>query len=443
MSGMPKILSPADHAGRPTVEREPRSTDRGCVLLASADLGSGELVRAAIERLGYDVVELAPTRSFDRSGWTEAVALVVDAEASDWSALPAQLPASVPKLLVASAPDFATRLLAARSGYASVLVHPVDTIELSHRLDSAARTRRRGRYSAILVDDAALPAELHALVLRHAGFDVRIVDRPECLLPALEDELPDVLLLDLTMPDVDGIELAKVVRQSRRFDLVPILFLSSVQDQDRQLAARRSGGDDFIVKPVHPQRFVAQVSLRIERSREQAALIERDGLTGVLNHGHFADRLAQVARTAEGPVAMAMIDIDRFKAVNDTWGHSVGDRVIRALSNLLASGVGACDAVGRCGGEEFGVLLPGSTAEEALGLVDGLREAFGRMVFEEEGGSFSVGFSAGVAILRDRDARTMAAEADSALYIAKRRGRNRVEICRGGTFDLPTRADPR
>ncbi len=106
-----------------------------------------------------------------------------------------------------------------------------------------------------------------------------------------------------------------------------------------------------------------QVPRRGHESRRLA------GLTGILNHGHFANRLAQVARTVDGPVALAMIDIDRFKAVNDTWGHAVGARVIRALSNLLASGVGPLDAVGRCGGEEFGVLLPGLAADDAFALI--------------------------------------------------------------------------
>jgi diguanylate cyclase (GGDEF)-like protein len=158
----------------------------------------------------------------------------------------------------------------------------------------------------------------------------------------------------------------------------------------------------------------------------------RDGLTGLLNHTRFKEQInieITRARRLQQPLSLAMIDIDHFKHVNDTYGHPAGDRVLRLLSRFLERRLRCTDVCGRFGGEEFGVLLTGADAEQAAKVMDALREDFSQLEQTAEQQAFHVTFSCGIADLTAAtDATQIIRQADRALYRAKHGGRNQVRI---------------
>jgi diguanylate cyclase (GGDEF)-like protein len=142
------------------------------------------------------------------------------------------------------------------------------------------------------------------------------------------------------------------------------------------------------------------VHMRAERARALRSMMERDSLTGLLNHGRFKDRLAhelERCRRTSAEISLALIDLDHFKRVNDSYGHMSGDQVIRALSHALMAGLRRIDIIGRYAGEEFGVNLLDTPPAKAGTVIDGLRERFADIAFETDGQAFSSTFSAGIA----------------------------------------------
>jgi diguanylate cyclase (GGDEF)-like protein len=191
------------------------------------------------------------------------------------------------------------------------------------------------------------------------------------------------------------------------------------------------GGDDFLVKPIRRDHLVSALCARLRRARDLRSLMERDSLTRVLNHTNIKQQLdLELARAKRHglPLAYAMIDVDRFKQVNDAHGHRAGDRVLQALARLLQQRLRKSDIVGRYGGEEFAVVMPGATADAGARVVDEIRAAFAHVRHRTGAAGFTASFSAGVAAFPDRpDAVALHDAADRALYAAKAAGRNRVE----------------
>jgi diguanylate cyclase (GGDEF)-like protein len=240
------------------------------------------------------------------------------------------------------------------------------------------------------------------------------------------------------MPGCTGLELAAVIRQQEAYVSVPIVYLSAETDVDKQLAAMRLGGDSFLSKPIRREHLISAVRGRVERLRVLRSFMVRDSLTGLLNHTVIKEQLAlEVARTArvnsEGrgmELCFALVDIDHFKLVNDTYGHPTGDRVIKSISRLLQQRLRKSDMVGRYGGEEFAIILPNTGKAGALELLDELRRGFSQVRHQSEGREFYVTFSAGIAqfSLQLANANQLCNAADRALYEAKARGRNCVAI---------------
>ena len=238
--------------------------------------------------------------------------------------------------------------------------------------------------------------------------------------------------MDLYMPQCRGKDLAGVIRQEPAYDSVPIVFLSAEDDLIKQLDVMTIGGDDFLTKPIRPEHLVLAVYTRARRFRSLRSLMLRDSLTGLLNHTttreHVEAELARMKRE-EKPLALAMLDLDHFKRINDTYGHVTGDRVLKTFSSMLRQRLRGSDIIGRTGGEEFSVALPGATQEQAFSIMDDVREAFACVRQEHDGVEFNVTFSCGIAMFPEHDTITDLAEAaDKALYKAKNKGRNRIVI---------------
>jgi diguanylate cyclase (GGDEF)-like protein len=343
------------------------------------------------------------------------------------------LSASGPVILVTARDSLDFRLAASDAGVTALVRRPVNAIELSEWMSHFADRDDDRPLSVLIVDDDYVFTRVNAAVLRSAGIETAVINDPAQVLAYLERFVPDLVLMDVQMPDIDGVRLTRIIRQTRRFVSMPIVFLSSATDEAQQFTARRLGGDDFIMKPVAPQKLIEVVKLRIERSTVLRSMIERDRLTGLYNATSFRERLSlelERSRRSGGELSLAVIDIDHFKRVNDTHGHGAGDTVLRALAGILQSKLRRVDVVGRLGGEEFGVLLMDAGANAAGGVIDRLRIEFGRQFFEAGGHDFTVSFSAGVTSRRglETTAEGMMLAADDALYAAKSGGRNNVVI---------------
>lgn len=341
-----------------------------------------------------------------------------------------------PILFIGEREDLAQRREALRGGAEAFLARPVNPMELVDALDRITVPANATHLRVMIVDDSHVSARHHAEILEQAGMTVFIVTEPLTVLRPLREFRPDLILMDLHMPDINGQELAALIRQERSYHSIPIVYLSAESDGERQFAALRHGGDDFLEKPIAADKLVRSVVVRARRFHELAAMISRDSLTGLLNHTATKERLAaMMAHTQDEsiPLSFAIFDIDHFKSVNDTYGHPIGDLVLKALSRLMKQRLRMGEALGRLGGEEFAAILPGASADEARKRLDDVREEFASLHHSAGETVFSVSFSVGVAEANAQDSiASLSDAADGALYAAKRSGRNRIEIAKRG-----------
>lgn len=349
--------------------------------------------------------------------------------------------AIVPVLCVSDKNDLPPRLKAIRIGSQFFLQKPVDAFYLSKILDSLCDNSNEESYRILIVDDSQTLAEYYALILKNAGMTTKFITNPLSLLNAIDEFQPDLILMDIYMPNCTGLELAAVLRQEARYMRIPIIFLSTEENRFKQLSALNIGGDDFLTKPVLPRHLIETVRSRAKRASSLNYFMIRDSLTGLLNHTNILQRLeVELARASRQgfSVSFVMLDIDHFKKVNDNHGHPMGDKVLKNLSSLLLSSLRKTDIVGRYGGEEFAIIMPNTEGAACLIIMNTLREKFERLVHNINSHSFHATFSAGIANFPPlSEAKSLIASADKALYLAKREGRNRI-VC----FEMQSEETP-
>ena len=336
----------------------------------------------------------------------------------------------LPLILTSTGSGFADRLKAVKSGATVFLPKPFEVEDLVERLASLDEAKYERPFRVVIAEDDGPLAAFYQLTLEHAGMETRIVRRPSKLLDTLSGFDPDLIIMDLYMPECTGLDLAQIVRQFPAYTTVPILFLSTELRLDLQLRARHLGADDFLPKPLQPGQLLSAVTSRANRYRDLKKLTDRDSLTGLLNHTNILrnlEREMSVATRSGQPVAFAMVDIDHFKSVNDTYGHAVGDQVIMRVTHLIKNRLRRVDYVGRYGGEEFAVVMPNTDAAAAKEVMDKLREGARELEHKSENKTFHVTFSCGIAAYPQfKNVLDVAAAADEALYKAKHAGRNQV-----------------
>jgi diguanylate cyclase (GGDEF)-like protein len=310
---------------------------------------------------------------------------------------------------------------------------PVDWDLLMRRLQYLLQPRCKvGRILAVENDPEYVPALRQ--VLEGAGHRLWICSDPQRFALDLERFRPDLVLMSALSAGPSGYSLLRWLRQQEQYATVPALMMATRGELAARIETARAGGDDHLVKPVPPELLLSAVEGRLERSRYLNDLINQDGLTGLLHGTALMERArAHVERMRRFPphrAVWAMIDLDHFKAINDRYGHGAGDGVLIALAALLRRNLRQSDSIGRAGGEEFALLLDGSSEKAAAGVVERLRQEFGATVHAGAARSaFQTTLSAGVARLRrDMTVLDWREAADSALYAAKSAGRNRVEI---------------
>lgn len=286
----------------------------------------------------------------------------------------------------------------------------------------------------LVVDDDRDMLRIVRAYLQPEGFRLRLHTDPAQALDDLQANPPDVLITDWNMPGMTGLELCRRVRSLDQPKYIYVLIATGKSGSEAAVEGLGAGADDFLVKPLDRAELLARLraGLRVvglERRLRQLA--HTDALTGVATRRWFLERIQQEfdhMRRRGGRLACAMLDVDLFKRVNDTYGHAAGDRVLGLVAGVLGASCRSHDLVGRFGGEEFCIALPDANEAQAAAWAERVVSGIRQLRFPIDGGSFAVTASIGVAE-RSGDADTPEAlidRADQALLVAKQRGRDRV-----------------
>ncbi|HSK18863.1 MAG TPA: diguanylate cyclase [Longimicrobiales bacterium] len=295
----------------------------------------------------------------------------------------------------------------------------------------------------LVVDDNQDNIEIIATRLRYRGYEILEAGDGEQALALVREAAPDLILLDVMLPDIDGYEISRRIKGADDLPFIPIILVTARDSTQDKVAGLDAGADDYLTKPINFPELEARVRsmLRIkrlqdeleEKNKELERLSISDGLTGLFNHRHIhgllAEEFERVARTNDC-MSVAMFDLDHFKSVNDTYGHQAGDRVLVELADILREVARDVDRLGRYGGEEFMALLPETCIDDAAVFVERVRREVARRPFDVGGDDpLHMTLSAGVATYPHetiRDVESLVRLADQALYTAKETGRNRV-----------------
>jgi diguanylate cyclase (GGDEF)-like protein len=412
------------------------------VLVVESDSRDRPALVRGLEQEGFTVTA-APTLAQARSALAGRLpdAVIVDVgpdEASGFAlieALRAKPGGERPVVFVVSPHGgVLDRVEAIHCGADGHFARPVDLPALVRRMRFLLDRERAEPPRILSVEDDAHQEAFLRTVLSSAGYEFRAVAEPARLEVELASFRPDLVLMDVNLPGVSGYDLVRSLRQDERYATVPVIVLTTRGEMEARIEATQAGGDEHLVKPVSPALLLSTVAARVERGRFLRTLVERDGLTGLLTHTALLERArVSVSKKRRDPRrhwTWIMIDLDRFKAVNDRYGHPVGDQVLGRLSGLLRARLRQADVVGRYGGEEFAVVLEDLGGPDAVRLLERVRAEFAAIEHRpRDGDPFHVTLSAGLATLEDgEELSSWVQAADEALYAAKEAGRDRVVV---------------
>jgi two-component system cell cycle response regulator len=298
------------------------------------------------------------------------------------------------------------------------------------------------KFRIAVVDDDAAIRRLVRLFLKRSGYD--IVEFPtgnearEQLL-----KIPwDLAILDRRLPDMDGVMLAQELKSRPEFKARFVIMLTGEDDQADKVEGLDLGADDYVTKPFQYPELMARIRAGkrivdlqkelLETNKRLERLSITDGLTNLYNHRYFQDELARAFEESVRygrPLSLAIVDLDYFKKVNDSYGHAVGDEVLKAVSKLFQESIRSTDLAARYGGEEFGVMMPETELHDAMTFAEKIRTLIESAPIQTQAGHVPVTVSIGVASVphpKIHAAKELIVAADNALYRAKNGGRNQV-----------------
>ncbi len=298
----------------------------------------------------------------------------------------------------------------------------------------------------VLAEDEPASRTLLTRQLSKAGYDVTACENGRIALDAIRQQGSCIVVADWMMPEMDGLELCRTVRSlcaAEELGFVYYILLTAHSEKDQIVAGLEAGADDYLTKPYHKQELLArlrageriyllQADLR-NANKQLEQLANTDTLTGLANRRHLFERFAELWSMGQRkgrPLGCVMLDIDKFKSVNDTWGHAAGDYVLKNVARTCRENLRPYDILGRFGGEEFCIVSPENDAAGTAALAERLRIAIAESHFEFEGQTIPVTISLGVGEREENHAAPddLIAVADAMLYQAKENGRNQVWI---------------
>ena len=322
-----------------------------------------------------------------------------------------------------------------RAGADDILVKPFDTQSLLDKVDEIIAQSRPKHLRIAMVDD---DPDLHRIVeqaVSPVGFHLYPLEDPSDTIEMLSEIMPDLLLLDIDMPGMNGVEVCRAIRTDVRFKALPIIFLSSNSDEKTTVKGFRAGADDYVTKPFRVNELVARIQSRVKRNDILSEQAHRDGLTQLYHnqyfHKHLNDTISEAQRYRDS-FCLVMLDIDDFKNVNDAHGHLTGDRLIQELAKFLQLRLRHSDVIARYGGDEFAILLKRISPYDCKSLFVLLKDDFKKRKFNSQNTSeiIQVTLSVGISVyphdgfFKDE----LIKAADSALYQSKLSGKDAVSV---------------
>jgi len=285
------------------------------------------------------------------------------------------------------------------------------------------------RQKILIIDDNNDNIKVAANIIKSEDLLVWATLNPHEGLKIAEKKLPDLILLDIQMPDLNGYEVCRILKSNDTTKDIPVMFMTASTDDKSIDKAYKVGAVDYITKPIKKMELLARVNTQLRLSRLINDLKEAsytDGLTKLYNHKKILEILASEIERAnryKRPFSVLMVDIDRFKTVNDEYGHLVGDKVLERLASEIKQQIREVDTAGRYGGEEFLIIYPEVGGEEAVQAAERLRQSVEKTPFDN---GLKITISGGLAKYTGEDPRILVRKADDNLYQAKNSGRNKI-----------------
>lgn len=343
----------------------------------------------------------------------------------------------IPVLVFTVRDGFSDRVAVARLGGRAFLPKPIPAHQVLESVrDILQRNRTATRPRVLAVDDDPLLLKVIARFLQPWGIELRTLEDPRRFWETLEATVPDLLILDVQMPYISGIDLCQVVRNDNSWNELPILFLSADKDTATIHRLYQAGADDYIAKPVTEPELVTRIFNRLERIQLLRAIAETDPLTGVANRTQSTKELhryLRLANTYQQPLCLVVLDVDNFRKINEQMGHETGDRVLHRLGMILRQKFRSDDVVARWGGEEFVIGMYGMNQKDGMRRLSEILEKLQSEVFLVRGyPPLQITFSGGIAEYskHGKDLPSLYRAASRSLAQAKSAGGDRVFIAR-------------
>lgn len=301
----------------------------------------------------------------------------------------------------------------------------------------------------LIIDDSRLITQFGKSILTGKGHEVLTADSGELGLEMALRDQPDLVLLDVILPGMDGYQICRKLKTTAQSQDIPVIMLTSKAEPADKIKGLELGAVDYVTKPFDAGELIARVNTHLrmkelyealqEKNRQLQEMVNRDGLTDLFNHRFFHEHLTRemdrVLRYG-GVISCVIIDIDFFKKVNDTYGHQAGDLILKDVAGILQKGIRESDLAARYGGEEFALILLQTEPQTAILISERIRSQIAARPFLPVEPALHITASFGIAsfpspgIQAERD---LVEAADQALYQAKKGGRNRVVLSNTGT----------
>ena len=287
------------------------------------------------------------------------------------------------------------------------------------------------KHTVLIVDDTESNIDI-LLELLGSDYDILVSLDGENALDIIDNEKIDLILLDIMMPDMDGYEVCRILKSKPTTEDIPVIFITAKTDEDSIEKAYEVGGIDYVTKPFKPRELTARVKTQLKITdlmHHLENIASYDEMTGIYNRRKFFELAMKKFETTEKRLFGVMIDIDKFKNINDTYGHPFGDKVIKAVTATISNHLSDDAIFGRIGGEEFVIICNLDSKELILKLIEKIRMEIESLVILTESNeavkcTISEGIAEKTSDIKSLD--NLLKEADLALYKAKGDGRNRV-----------------
>lgn len=441
IAGLVRALKTASNVTTSAEPHAEQHSGRASVSILGSRKGPTAELGDALHRFGCDVRYYTDTESLVSRMQGEPPKVIV----ADTAMLPGMAPLSaelvrlrtqlslqIPLIFVSDSTALQLRVDAIRAGGDGYFVAPLDNAAVATQICDMAVPAEPSPYRVLVVEDDPTQADFSASILRKAGIEVLQVTEPVKVIDSLRTFRPDLILMDIYMPDVNGIELTTIIRDHREFVAIPIVFLSGEQNTDKQLDALSVGGDDFVAKPIRPKHLLGIVQTRIRRARQMLSATGRtpkhDRVTGLFSRQHFLDRLGRLIDDGTGtsPVGVLLVQPDRLAELQSDIGVGGVDHLMAELGALIAGQTQDLDLAARLDDHSFGVLVKRDTAETVVELARRILDQIATHAFTD---GVRTTASIGLCFIDDRveDANGIVSRARSACREAAAQGGSRVQ----------------